>query len=103
MRIRAIVIAGLGASLLSSAAWAADFGGRSVPDHRNGRLESADQCAALESQYDAVIGSHQNASHIGRAEGLHATGLGECNSNDGSVGVIKLEQALKTLGVTPNA
>jgi len=34
---------------------------------------------------------------------LHAQGVNACQSNNSDVGVIKLQQALRTLGIKPTA
>ena len=99
MKIRTALLGIVGTALLSSAALAATDARDS--NHPANRQEMADRCATLESQYQSAIESRQNAANFDRAEGLGSSGTSECQSDQGDMGVHKLEQALADLGIQP--
>jgi hypothetical protein len=99
MKIRTALLGIVGTALLSSAALAATDARDA--NHPANHQEMADRCATLESQYQSAIDSHQNAAKFDRAQGLGASGTSECQSDQGDMGVHKLEQALSDLGVQP--
>jgi hypothetical protein len=101
MQIRTALLAIAATSALSTTAFAA-FNPHDT-NHPTSREQMADRCSALESQYNSVIESSQSAAKLGKAEQLHASGVGECESNEGSLGVSKLEQSLLDLDVKPAA
>jgi hypothetical protein len=100
MNIRAALLAIVASSVFSAAALAA--AGANGENHPGSRPQMADLCSVLESQYNTVIGSHPDAAQAGVATDLASTGTNECNSNEGDLGVRKLEQALLDVGVTPS-
>ncbi len=100
MNIRTALLGIAGTVLLSTAALAAtDTHGDH--NHPANRLQMADRCETLESQYQDAITSHQGAANFDRAQGLGSLGTTECQSDQGSAGTQKLEQALSELGVQP--
>ena len=101
MNIRTVVLAIAATSALSTAAFA-------VPNphetnHPSSREEMTASCAALESQYDSIINDKVNMPKANKAEGLHAQGVNACESNNSDIGVQKLQQAVRDLGVRPAA
>ena len=104
MQIRTALLAIVATSALSTAAFAATASENShSTNHPSSREQMSDRCAALESQYDGIIAGNMNAPASKTAEGLHAAGVDACDSNESNVGVLKLEQAVRQLGVQPNA
>ena len=100
MKIRTVLMAIAATSALSTAAFAA--GNPHDTNHPSSREQMSDRCSALESQYSSIIGGG-SAPQAARAEGLHAQGVDDCNTNNSDVGVQKLEQAVRDLGVKPAA
>ena len=105
MQIRTVLLAIAATSALSTAAFAATNGydGNHDTNHPSSREQMSDRCSTLESQYNSVIGSRQDASRINVAEGLHARGVDQCESNEQALGVMSLERSLHDLGVKPAA
>jgi hypothetical protein len=99
MNIRPLLLGIMGAALLSTAALAA--ANPNNQNHPANKQQMADRCAALESQYENTIAHHQGAAGLDRAEGLGSIGTEQCHSNQGDIGVQKLDQALNDLGVRP--
>ncbi len=99
MNIRTALLGIVGTALLSSAAMAAAT--NNSENHPGNRLQMADRCETLESQYQDAIASHQGAAKFDRAEGLGSLGTTECQSDQGTMGAQKLERALADLGVRP--
>jgi len=99
MNIRTVLLGIAGTALISSAALAAT--GSNSENHPANREQMADRCTALESQYQDAITSHHGAARFDRAQGLGSLGTTECQSNQGTMGAHKLEQALADLGVQP--
>jgi hypothetical protein len=102
MKIRTVLMAMVATSALSGAAFAGSYssGGESHPSNRE---ELNAQCSTLESQYNTVIDGKLNAKKADKAEGLHAQGVNACESNNSDIGVQKLQQAVRDLGVRPAA
>jgi len=98
MMIRTALLGLVGTALLSSAALAA-----ADTNHPANRMQMADRCATLESQYDAAIASHEGAANFDVAQGLGSSGTAECRNDEGTLGARKLEQALAILDVKPQA
>ena len=96
MNIHTAFLGIVGTAMLSSAALAA-----TDTNHPANRQQMADRCATLESQYQSAIAGHQGAANFARAEGLGSAGTTECQSDQGTMGARKLEQALADLGVKP--
>lgn len=101
MKIRTALLAMAAVSALSTGAFAAD--NSRDQNHPSSRQQMADRCSALESQYDSIIGANQNAPKVHKAEGLHAQGVDQCQSNNSTEGAQKLEQSLRDLGIKPAA
>ena len=104
-RIHAVLIALVASSALSTGAFAAINGVNHANDegHPSSRPQMTSACSALESQYQDAAQDHQNAPKIGKADQLYSQGRNLCNDNEGSVGVQKLQQALRDIGVRPQA
>jgi hypothetical protein len=106
MFIRTSIATGLAAVLLSTAAFA-DSATTTTPATKTKPTEQsqklADRCSALETQFDQAIATHGNATKAAAAKSLRTKGGNLCNSNKQSTGIKNLQQALKDLGVKPNA
>jgi hypothetical protein len=100
MNIRIALLGIVGTALLSSAAMAATTNAR-TENHPANRPQMADRCGALESQYQGAIESQEGSASFDRAQGLGSIGTTECQSDQGSMGIQKLHQALSDLGVKP--
>src|SRR5262245_244427 len=101
MKIRTALLGIVGTALLSSAALAATDSNSRNTNHPANHEEMADRCQSLESQYQKAITGNPNAANFDHAEDLGSAGTSECQSDQGDVGVHKLEQALSDLGVQP--
>jgi hypothetical protein len=101
MQIRTVLLAIAASSALSAAAFASD--NANSTNHPTSRQQFSDRCSALESQYDGIIDSKQNAPKLTVAEGLHARGVDQCDTNETDLGMLNLERALHDLGVKPVA
>ncbi|WP_395018007.1 hypothetical protein [Dongia sp.] len=105
MIIRTSIAAGLAAILLSSAALANSTAttptAKAKPTEQSQKL--ADRCASLEAQFDQAITSHGNATKAATAKSLRSKGGSLCSANQQASGIKHLQQALKDLGVKPNA
>jgi hypothetical protein len=101
MKIRTVLLALVATSAISGAAFAAP--NAHDTNHPSSREQMSDRCSALESQYNSVIEGKMNAPKADRAEGLHAQGVDACDSNNTDIGVQKLQQAVRELGVKPAA
>src|SRR5690348_15274321 len=99
MKIRTALLGIVGTALLSTAALAATDA--KDTNHPANHQQMADRCAALESQYQSAIVSNPNAANFDRVQGLGSAGTSECQSDQGDMGVHKLEQALADLGIQP--
>lgn len=104
MNIRTVLMAILATSALSTGAFAATHVGNARDtNHPSSRAQMSAACSALESQYDSVIEGKIDSPKMDKASGLHARGVDACNSSNSDIGVIKLQQALRVLGVKPAA
>ena len=101
MNIRTVVMALVATSALSTAAFAA--ANQHDTNHPSSREQMSAQCSALESQYNRIIEGDLNAPKANKAEGMHAQGVNACENNESDIGVQKLEQAVRDLGVKPAA
>jgi hypothetical protein len=99
MNVRIALLGIVGTAMLSTAALAAT--GSNTENHPANREQMADRCATLESQYEGVLSSHPDTASLARAESLASSGTSECQSDQGTMGTQKLEQALSDLGVKP--
>jgi hypothetical protein len=102
MKIRTVFLAVAAVSALSTAAFAGDLTPRDI-NHPTSREQMTASCTALESQYNSLIDGQVSAPKANKAEGLHAQGVAACDSNNSDIGVQKLEQAVRDLGVKPAA
>jgi hypothetical protein len=107
MLIRTSIVTGLAAILLSTAAFAesttpATTAPINKPKQTN-MQKLADRCAALETQFDQAVTTHGSAAKAEAAKQLRTKGGNLCNSNKQASGIRNLQQALKDLGVKPNA
>jgi hypothetical protein len=101
MKIRTVLMSVVAMSAISTAAFAAP--NAHDTNHPSSREEMSYNCSVLESQYDSIIAGKLGAPKADKAEGLHAQGVDACQSNNSDVGVQKLEQAVRDLGVKPAA
>ncbi len=101
MNIRTVLMALVATSAISTAAFATP--NANDTNHPSSREQMSAQCSTLESQYNSVIEGNQNAPKANKAEGLHAQGVSACENNESGIGVQKLEQAVRDLGVKPAA
>lgn len=101
MKIRTLLMAIAATSALSTGAFAAtdphDL------NHPTSREQMSATCSTLESQYNGVIEGKISSPKMDKASGLHAQGVNACDSNNSDIGVMKLRQSLKDLGVKPKA
>jgi hypothetical protein len=88
MKIHTLVGAAMTGVFLSSAAFAAS-------------MTPAQQCTALEKQFDQQITKHTASAKYGTAKSLRSDGGKLCLSGNSAEGVKKLEQALNDIGVKP--
>ncbi|MGE0116784.1 MAG: hypothetical protein AB7S71_14685 [Dongiaceae bacterium] len=88
MKIRTLIGAAATGIFLSTAAFAAS-------------MTPAQQCTALEKQFDQQITKHTTSSMFGTAKTLRTDGGKLCLSGKSADGVKKLEQALNDIGVKP--
>ena len=103
MKIRTVLLAVVATSALSGAAFAANLGTHGDVSHPSNREEMSYNCSVLESQYNSIIEGKMSAPRADKAEGLHAQGVNACQDNNSDVGVQKLQQAVRDLGVKPAA
>jgi hypothetical protein len=64
-------------------------------------VKSAARCTSLEAQFDDAIKTHGSAAKAGDARMLRTQGGSLCAEGQHSQGAVKIEQALKDIGVTP--
>ena len=102
MKIRTVLLAVVATSTLSGAAFAAGYG-HGDTNHPSNREEMSYNCSVLESQYNSIVEGKLSAPRADKAEGLHAQGVDACQSSNSGIGVQKLEQAVRDLGVKPAA
>ena len=106
MIIRTSIATALAAVLLSTAALA-DSATTTATTSKTKTTEQsqklADRCSALETQFDQAITPHGTATKATAAKSLRTKGGNLCNSNKQTTGIKNLQQALKDLGVKPNA
>ena len=105
MIIRTSIVTGLAAILLSTAALADSTPAASTvkPKPVQSTQQLADRCSALEAQFDTAITTHGTAAKAAAAKSLRTKGATLCNTNKQASGIKNLQQALKDLGVKPNA
>ena len=88
MNARMPIVAVSTAMFMSTAAFAAS-------------MSPAQQCTALEKQFDQEIVKHATASKAAAAMTLRKDASELCRSGNNDKGVKKLKQALKDIGVKP--
>ena len=109
MLIRTTIVTGFAAILLSTAALAdTTTTTTTAPTAKPSKTtpttqKLADRCSALESQFDQAIGSHGTAPKAAAAKQLRTKGETLCKANHQTSGIKNLQQALKDLGLKPNA
>jgi len=102
MKIRTVLLAIAATSAISGAAFAGDKNPHDT-NHPSSREQMSDRCSALESQYDSIVNGGVTSPKADKASGLHAQGVDACETNNSDIGVEKLEQAMRVLGVKPAA
>ena len=103
MRIAAVIVFALAAAAPFSAMASTVIHNPHDQGHPTTRQDDAtDRCTVLQSQYDSVIGGQADRPGIFMANKLHQAGVVACESNNIDVGAMKLEQALRQLGVRPS-
>ena len=90
MNVRTLIGATAAALFMSTAAFAAS-------------MTPAQQCTALEKQFDQEIVKHATASKAATAKMLRDDGGKLCQTGKNDDGVKKLKQALKDINVKPAA
>jgi hypothetical protein len=103
MNIRTVLMAIVATSALSGAAFAGGSPHMNGQNHPSDREQMNYQCSTLENQYNSIIEGKLNMAKADKAEGLHALGVKDCQTPDSDIGVQKLEQAVRDLGVKPAA
>lgn len=88
MKIRTLIGTAMTGVFLSTAAFAAS-------------TTPAQQCTALEKQFDKEITKHASSAMAASARTLRTDGGKLCHSGKSADGVKKLEQALNDIGVKP--
>lgn len=88
MNVRTVISAAVTGVLISSAAFAAS-------------MTPAEQCTALEKQFDQQITKHTTSAKFAAAKALRTDGGKLCLSGKPTDGVKKLQQALNDIGVKP--
>jgi len=71
-------------------------------DERGVAMTPYMQCMSLQQQFDSAIKSHANAAKVTEAKSLRSDAGRLCTNGKSEDGIIKLRQALKDLGVSPN-
>ena len=66
-------------------------------------MTPAQQCTALQKQFDQEIIKHGSATKAGAAKELRADGAKLCTAGKSTDGVKKLEAALNDIGVKPQS
>ncbi len=100
-----IVVTGLAAVLLSTAAFADSTPAASMakPKTAEKTQKMTERCSSLETQFDQAITAHANAAKAAAAKQLRAKGATLCSANNQTMGIRNLTQALKDIGVKPHA
>lgn len=103
MSTRKIFPAVVALALIGTPALAASVTGTrapGAPDHE--RFTASMECDAYQQQFDQAIKSHAFVPMVEKAKTLRSDGGTLCSTGKETQGIIKLEQALKDLGVTPS-
>ena len=105
MRARLIVPAVLGAFVLSTAAFAA--GTTTTPPAKDQKkvqtaaVKAEARCTALEGQFDDAITTRGTMAKAKSAQMLRTQGGALCGQGKHEAGIVKLQRALKDIGVKP--
>ncbi|MDH3475357.1 MAG: hypothetical protein OEM59_16885 [Rhodospirillales bacterium] len=103
MNTRTFVPAVLSAVLLSTPVLAAgNYGNRLATNpytQKAAAMTQAEKCTDLEKQFDAAIKTHETAAKVNEAKAMRTEGGKLCAGGKQAEGIVKLEQALKDLGV----
>jgi hypothetical protein len=107
MFARLIVPAVAAALVLSTSAFAAATSTNSGPGKVENKVQTAAvnaaaRCTGLENQFDLSIKTHGSAAKADSARMLRTEGGALCSKGEHEAGIVKIEQALKELGVTPD-
>lgn len=106
MNARMIVPAVLAAVMLGTPVMAANYSTTAAPAQATQKaadMTPVQKCSALEKQFDAAIKTHSKVAKVSEAKTMRADGGKLCASGKQADGIVKLDQALKDLGVTPKA
>jgi hypothetical protein len=74
---------------------------KSNQGHPTSRQDVLDRCSTLQRQYADVIGGYRDDPNYGAASKLFSEGVSACQDNEINVGEMKLEAALRELGIKP--
>lgn len=105
MNTRMLASAMLGLAVVSTSVLALTDPGaamnRSGHDEKEMIKTSYGECMSLEQQFDSAIKSHATAAKVSEARTLRTDAGKLCTAGKTGEGVIKLQHALRDLGVTP--
>ena len=102
MKIRTAFLTVVAVSAMSTGAFAAANNSHDI-SHPSSREQMSAACTTLEGQYNKIIEGKLNSPVANKAEGLHAQGVNDCQSNNSDTGVQKLQRAVRELGERPAA
>lgn len=102
MSTRTIIPAVLALAMLGTPALARPGGGSSTAAPDRERFTASMECTAYQRQFDTAIKSHAFVPMVDQARTLRADGGTLCSTGKETQGIIKLQHALKDLGVTPS-
>jgi len=105
MKTHKLAVAMLGLAILGTPVLAAtNFNSAEHPGQdaeRSWKMSAPEECIWLQKQFDTAIKSHENAPKAAEAKILRSDGGSLCTAGKDTSGIIKLQHALKDLGVTP--
>jgi hypothetical protein len=105
MLTRVIVPALLGALVLSAPVLAAEradtFPSPYPKAYTDAKARQDERCTELETQFDGAIKDHSNADKAGEARTFRREGGEMCTNGRQFDGILKLEQAIRDIGLTP--
>ena len=101
-----LIVWAVGAALLLSTAALAAGTTTNEPAKDQNRIQTAavtatQRCTGLETQFDDAINTHASMAKASSARLLRTQGAALCSSGQHESGIIKLQQALKDIGVEP--
>ncbi len=106
MNPRLVMLAAASAMMLSATAFAASPSTGTVQKSASTQvavMTSAEQCTALENQWNKNAASKKTNAMYNAAEKLATQGRKDCSSGKAADGVTKLQQAIKDIGLKPQA